>query len=180
MVAMTAIALTACKENKQAKAPSLNQAGENVQILDEVKPTALQPEPKKKKSSIALLGQLHSDTVLRQVRLPRYDENFNPLSLLHADRMEVINGDTVEARDVSLELYNENGDIQARTKVKRATYKENDAILKAEEAIYISGRDFQASGAGMVYDINTGQGLIIGPASSLFYLKPSRDTDSPR
>ena len=180
MVTMIIVALTACQENKEAKASTPSQAEEKTQITEEIKETALKPEPEKKKSSIALLGQLHSDTVLRQVRLPRYDENFNPLSLLHADRMEVIKGDTIEARDVSLELYNENGDIQARTKVKRAIYKENDAILKAEEAVYISGKDFKASGAGMVYDINTGQGFIIGPASSLFYLKSDRDTAAPR
>ena len=86
-------------------------------------------------------------------------------------RMEVIGGETIEARDVSLELYDQDGSVQARTKVRRAIYQENDAILKAEEAIYISGEDFKASGTGMVYDINTGQGFITGPASSLFYLK---------
>ena len=95
-----------------------------------------------------------------------------------ADRMQVIKGNTVEARDVPLELYDESGDIKARTKVKRATYKENDAILMAEEAIYISGKGFQASGTSMVYDINTGQGFIIGPASSLFNLKSSRKSDT--
>ena len=169
---MTIFALVACKNGKQTQTSSLSQTEKEPNKI-EAKATNLssQSKPKKKKSSLSLLGQMHSDTVLRQVRLPRYDENFKPLSLLHADRMEIIKGNTVEARDVSLELYDENGDIQARTKVKRATYKENDAILKAEEAIYISGKDFQTSGAGMVYDINTGQGFIIGPAASLFYLK---------
>lgn len=183
MAAMTILVVTACNDDKQSKASQPSQPEETVHAEPKTKKLKSKAESKDKDSkdkdsSLALLGQMHSDTVLRQVRLPRYDKNFKPLSLLHADRMEVIKGNTVEARDVSLELYDENGDIQARTKVKRATYKENDAILKAEEAIYISGKDFETSGAGMVYDINTGQGFIIGPASSLFHLKSTRDAET--
>ena len=172
------VLLTACTddkkpENLQTKELQTKELQESEKIKKPVKDLAVSSKQKdaKKKSKIALLGQLHNDTILRQVRLPRYDENFNPLSLLHAERMEVIAGQTIEARDVSLELYNQDGSVQARTKVRRAIYHENDAILKAEEAIYISGEDFKASGSGMVYDINTGQGFIVGPASSLFYLK---------
>ena len=172
MIAMTILALTACKDDKPVKASSQGNIQRGIQAT--AKTEVQKPQPKEKTSSLAMLGQMHSDTVLRQVRLPRYDENFKPLSLLHAERMEIIEGDTVEASDVSLELYDENGDIKARTKVKRATYKDKDALLKAEEAIYISGKGFQASGVGMVYDINTGQGYIIGPASSLFTLKSGR------
>ncbi len=176
---MTIFALTACKDVKQTEASSLNQAKKRPNKVKDTN-SSLQSKQKKEKSSLSLLGQMHSDTVLRQVRIPRYDENFKPLSLLHADRMEVINGNTVDARDVTLELYADNGEIQASTKVKRATYKENDAILNAEEAIYISGKDFQTSGAGMVYDINTGQGFIIGPAASLFHLKSKPVPESQR
>lgn len=125
---------------------------------------------KEKKSSIVLLNQLHKDTVLRQVRLPRYDENFNPLSLLNAEKMEVIDGDTIEAHDVSMDLYDRNGSVKANTKVRRAIYTEENAILKAEEAILIRGKDFKISGTGMVYEINTGQGFITGPASSLYQI----------
>ena len=178
VAAMTILTLTACKDDKQANAAPNSQPNDSIQPATQTNDLGAKPPTKEKKSSLAMLGQMHNDTVLRQVRLPRYDENFRPLSLLHADRMEVIKGNTVEARDVSLELYDESGDIKARTKVKRATYKENDAILMAEEAIYISGKGFQTSGTGMVYDINTGQGFIIGPASSLFNLKSSRKSDT--
>jgi hypothetical protein len=181
---MMSVLLTACTDDKkpknlQTKELQTKELQESEKIKKPVKDLAVSSKQKdaKKKSKIALLGQLHNDTILRQVRLPRYDENFNPLSLLHAERMEVIAGQTIEARDVSLELYNQDGSVQARTKVRRAIYHENDAILKAEEAIYISGEDFKASGSGMVYDINTGQGFIVGPASSLFYLKALEASD---
>lgn len=148
------------KKNKLAKtskSPNRSKAQKNQQDTD-------------KKSSIALLERLHNDTILRQVRLPRYDENFNPLSLLNAERMEVIDGNTIEAQDVSMDLYKTDGSVKAKTKVRRAIYTEENAILKAQEAIYISGENFQISGAGMVYEINTGQGFITGPASSLFQI----------
>ncbi len=124
----------------------------------------------KNKSGLALLERLHKDTVLRQVRLPRYDENFNPLSLLTAKKMNVIDGNRIEASEVSLELYDKDGGVKARTKVNRAIYTEQDAILRAEEAIYMSGEKFKVSGSGMIYEINTGQAFIIGPGSSSFEL----------
>ena len=109
---------------------------------------------------------------MRQVRLPRYDENFNPLSLLTAKTMNVIDGNRIEASDVSLELYDKDGVVKARTKVNRAIYTEHDAILRAEEAIYMSGDKFKVSGSGMIYEIDTGQAFITGPGSSLFELSP--------
>ncbi len=178
------ILLTACTDDNkpkdlQTKELQTKELQKSETTEKSVKDIAASSEEKdaKKKSNIALLGQLHNDTILRQVRLPRYDENFNPLSLLHAERMEVLGGETIEARDVSLELYNLDGSVQAHTKVRRAIYQEKEAILKAEEAIYISGKDFKASGTGMVYDINTGQGFIVGPASSSFYLKALQASD---
>ncbi len=176
---MMSILLTACTDDNKPKDLQTKELQESEKTNKSVKGLAVSSEKKdaKKKSNIALLGQLHNDTILRQVRLPRYDENFNPLSLLHAERMEVLGGETIEARDVSLELYNLDGSVQAHTKVRRAIYQEKEAILKAEEAIYISGKDFKASGTGMVYDINTGQGFIVGPASSSFYLKALQASD---
>ena len=113
------ILLTACTDDNkpkdlQTKAQLELQKSETTE--KSVKGLAASSEEKdaKKKSNIALLGQLHNDTILRQVRLPRYDENFNPLSLLHAERMEVLGGETIEARDVSLELYNQDGSVQAQ------------------------------------------------------------------
>jgi len=96
---MMSILLTACTDDKkaknlQAKELQTKELQESEKTKKSVRDLAISSEEKdaKKKSNIALLGQLHNDTILRQVRLPRHDENFNPLSLLHAARMEVIGG----------------------------------------------------------------------------------------
>ena len=167
--------LLACSDDKTASKPNESPKKELVKN-PKTKKTADKSSAQKgkedgnKKSGIVLLDQLHKDTVLRQVRLPRYDENFNPLSQLNAERMQVIDGNTIEAHDVSMDLYDRDGSVKANTKVRQAIYTEENAILRAQEAIYISGVNFKISGTGMVYEINTGQGFITGPASSLFLI----------
>ena len=137
-----------------------------------------QDEETKTKSGFSLLAQLHKDTILRRVRLPRYDQDFNPLSLLSAEEMEVIDGQTIEAHDVSMEMYEADGRVKARTKMRRAIYEEQTATLRASEAIYIQGSGFQASGSGLVYDTLSGRGFIVGPASTLFHIEQSQPTDT--
>ena len=173
--AIAATLLHSCSEDKTANMPNKPPKKELVKT-PKTKKTPDKPAAQKdqqdsnKKSNIVLLNQLHKDTVLREVRLPRYDENFNPLSQLNAERMQVIDGNTIEAHDVSMDLYDRDGSVKANTKVRQAIYTEENAILRAQEAIYIRGVNFKISGTGMVYEINTGQGFITGPASSLFLI----------
>lgn len=164
--------LASCSDDRKAGSSQPQQEKEpQAQPTKAADPALIQEQKDSaKKSGLALLERLHKDTVLRQVRLPRYDENFNPLSLLTAKTMNVIDGNRIEASDVSLEFYDKDGGVKARTKVSRAIYTEQDAILRAEEAIYISGDQFKISGSGMVYEMNTGQAFITGPGSSSFQL----------
>ncbi|MGB1936211.1 MAG: hypothetical protein ACPHVK_01810 [Akkermansiaceae bacterium] len=173
-VVLAGVFLASCSDGRKASASQPKQGKEKLAQPKKAANSAENPEQqdREKKSSLALLGQLHKDTVLRQVRLPRYDENFNPLSLLTAKTMNVIDGNRIEASDVSLELYDKDGVVKARTKVNRAIYTEHDTILRAEEAIYMSGDKFKVSGSGMIYEINTGQAFITGPGSSSFQLSP--------
>ncbi len=142
MAAMTFFA-HACTDDKQAKRSPNKE-------LKKLRTTANQNSPmsrrkrRQKEISIALLGQTHKDT-FKASKTPAYDENFNPLSLLHADRMEVLRGNTIEARDVSLELYDKDG-ASRRHQGQTSHLPRKDAILRAEEAIYISGKDFQSIG----------------------------------
>lgn len=174
-ISIAVIGLASCAEDKKGDA---KKTGENKQStpkknLAKSPPDSREQGDKKTKSSFSILEQLHKDTILRRVRLPRYDKDFTPLSLLTADTMKVINGETIDAEHVSMELYNPDGSIKARTKMHHATYNENDGILEAKEAIYIDGPAFQTSGSGLFYEMNTGRGFLVGPGSTLFQIKQS-------
>ena len=163
-VSMTSgILLSSCSQDEKTERNEAKKADD--------KPPKRTTIPKQKKgktkSSFSLLEQLHKDTVLRRVRLPRYDENFIPESLLTAKTMEVIDGQTIEASDVSMELYNPEGSVKARTKMRQALYREDTSTLEGKQAIYIEGKGFRVSGSGIVYHTLTGRGFVLGPVSTL-------------
>lgn len=176
---LTIITLSSCAEDKKT--------GKQKAVPDEEAATATarpdtepaEDEDDNATSSFSILGQLHKDTVLKRIRLPRYDKDFTPRSLLSADTMQVINGDIIEAEHVSMELYHPDGSLKARTKMRRAIYREDDSTLEAREAIFIHGPGFKASGSGLVYDTITGRGFVLGPASTLFQIKEETPLEKP-
>lgn len=182
------ISLASCSDDRQAtenkqnppdKNPPASSPNNEMVQTTTAETDTLEQNDKKTKSSFSILEHLHKDTVMKRIRLPRYDENFTPLSLLSADKMEVIGGRQIKADGVSVELYNPDGSTKARTKMRHAHYKEDTATLEAKEAVYIKGEGFQASGAGLVFDLETRRGFVLGPASTRFQIKPpnpSKDT----
>jgi len=184
---ITGISSVSCSDDKKTTDNKQSPAGNNsleaspntkdspdtkkAQATTPVNPNTLGQDGKKTKSSFSILDRIHKDTVLKRIRLPRYDKNFIPLSLLSAEKMEVIGGQQIRADGVSVELYNPDGSIKARTKMRHAHYKEDTATLEAKEAIYIDGEGFKASGSGLVFDLETRRGFVLGPASTIFQIK---------
>lgn len=185
-----ALGLASCSKEKKTDTkkttkPSkteFNNKGSHVQkqTLEtqsgQASPQSTKQDKEKAEASFAIFEKLHKDTILRRIRLPRYDKDFNPRYLLSADIMKVIDAQTIEAEYIRLELYNEDGSIKARTKMGQAIYKESTSTLEAKEAIYIDGPGFKVSGSGLVYDLKTERGFVLGPASTLFQIEQS---DSP-
>ena len=144
----------------------------------------------KAKTAFQTLDILPEGSILRRVRLPRYDKDFNPISLFEADKLTVIDQNHIEAEGIRIELYDKNGKVHTRTKMNRAIYNQKDSTLTAKEAVYIRGeRDdvtdgsprFVASGTGLIFDWNSGDdaendsesGFLLGPVSTLFHIKKS-------
>lgn len=178
-IVIASIGLASCTEDKKA---NVKKTGKNKQSNSKKnsKKRSLDTQEqgdKKAQASFSILEQLHKDTILRRVRLPRYDKDFTPLSLLTAETMKVIDGETIDAEHVSMELYNPDGSIKARTKMRHAIYKENTATLEAKEAIYIDGPNFKISGSGMVYDFENERGFVLGRGSTLFQIKQPKPAD---
>lgn len=126
----------------------------------------------KKKGAFPTLSILPEGSILRRVRLPRYDENFNPTSLLAAEQLTVLDKDRIEGEGVTIELYEPDGSLRARSKMRSAVYNQDKSTLLAREAVYLKGKNFVASGAGLIFHWETRQGFLNGPASTRFtYLK---------
>ena len=120
------------------------------------------------KGAFSALDILPEGSILRRVRLPRYDENFAPTSLLTAETLTVLDKDRIDGLDISIELYAKDGSLDARTKMRRAIYNQKLSTLEASEAIFIEGKSYVANGTGLIFDWKSNRGFLLGPASTKF------------
>ncbi|MFK7910657.1 MAG: hypothetical protein AB8F34_08640 [Akkermansiaceae bacterium] len=122
----------------------------------------------KRKGAFPTLSILPEGSILRRVRLPRYDKNFNPTSLLAAEQLLVLGKNRIEGEGVTIELYEPDGSLQARSKMRRAIYDQEKSTLHAREAIYLKGKTFVASGSGLIFHWESKKGFLDGPTSTRF------------
>lgn len=125
----------------------------------------------KSRGAFPTLNILPEGSILRRVRLPRYDKDFNPISLLSAEQLTVLDSHRIGADGVTIELYEADGSLQARAKMRRATYDQKNSTLHAEEAVYLKGKSYVASGTGLIFHWETNQGFLNGPASTRFHFQ---------
>jgi len=128
------------------------------------------------KGAFPTLDILPEGSILRRVRLPRYDEGFVPISLLTAETMTVLDKDRIDGLGITIHLYAKDGSIDARTKMRHAIYNQKLSTLHASEAIFIEGRSYLANGTGMVFDWKSNRGFLLGPAITKFKKSPPKKT----
>jgi len=134
----------------------------------------------KKQTAFPTLDILPEGSILRRVRLPRYDKDFNPTSLFTAEKLTVIDQAHIEADDVTIDRYGKDGSVEMSTKMRHAVYNQTLSTLNANQAIYIKGKTYLASGTGLIFDMKSQRGFLNGPATTVFQLPPSDSpSDSP-
>lgn len=120
------------------------------------------------KGAFPSLDILPEGSILRRVRLPRYNKDFIPTSLLTADTMTVLDKQRIEGVGITINLYAEDRSLNARTKMRHAIYNQKNSTLHANEAIFIEGKGYRASGIGMIFDWKNNRGLLLGPVNTEF------------
>lgn len=133
---------------------------------EETTPTPPEKEPSA--TAFPALDILPEGSILQKVRLPRYDKNYHPVSLLTADILTVVDTHKIDGKNVSIEVYNKNGEVQMRSDMRHAIYNQKDSTLRAMEAITLKGDKFQATGTGLIFHWHTNRGFLLGPATSQF------------
>ena len=124
------------------------------------------------KSAFPSLDILPEGSILQRVRLPRYDKDFNPSSLLKADKLTVVDSSKIDGENVTIELYEKTGKVQAHVEMSHAIYDQKDSTLHANESITVHGESFEASGKGLVFHWHSKRGFLLGPATTEFTLNP--------
>ena len=134
----------------------------------QAKEAAEEEEENQTKTAFPTLDILPEGSILQRVRLPRYDKDFNPNSLLTADKLRVLTRQRIDGENVTIELYDKQGKVEAHVEMGHAIYNQKSSTLHATEAITLKGNRYQASGKGLIFHWHANRGFLIGPASSQF------------
>jgi lipopolysaccharide export system protein LptA len=125
--------------------------------------------PKKRENATRIspaLDLLPEGSTLKNVSIPRYDQDKNPAALLRAGLMKVINEHHVSGQNVELRVFNKSGEQRLKVHMGAAEYFVSKGILNATEVLTISGDGIKARGTGAVFHLDSRQVFIHGPATT--------------
>ncbi len=103
---------------------------------------------------------------------PRFDTNKNPVSLLTAEEMVVTATDIFTGNGLTLRLFGEDRKVRSMATMETAKFLVKQEQLIAEGDLFIRATDnqFSAQGNGGIMHLASRQGLLLGPAQTMFLL----------
>jgi len=138
---------------------------------------AQQDEPKKKTAATTLLpegSQLHG------VVIPRHNKERRLVNSLMAEVVTLVNDEIIAGSKVTIDFYDNQGERNARIKLREATFNQNVGMLHATETVTMDADTFKARGTGLHYAIRRGQGLLMGPAVTWIYNQSPQTAMKPK
>jgi hypothetical protein len=128
-------------------------------------------EPKRKATAISLLP---NGSELQNVMLPRYDEDHRLTGVLKAESMILVTDEIIAGETVSIEFFNPDRSPRGRVDLAKATLDQARNLLKAREKTTIHTDRIEATGTGLIYAFDQGEGFLSGPAETRIH--PSNET----
>ena len=133
----------------------------------------------KEHNVLPALNVLPAGSVLKGVRIPRYNTDYTPASLLRAEELEVITKQHIQGTNVELTLYEKDGSIKANTFLNTVDYDQASELIKSAENLIFSGAQFQTTCQGLILDWTNRRGFLLGNNQTIIYLKkPTSMKDS--
>jgi hypothetical protein len=127
--------------------------------------------PERKMPAVSLLP---AGSVLRKVMIPRYDQQRKLSAVLRAAVMTIVDPQTIEGEQVSLDLYNPDRSRRARIDLEKAHFDQRKGTLDARQPVAIAGENFSAHGSGLIYTYEKARGFLLGPVNTRFHAPPPK------
>ena len=124
---------------------------------------------------------LPEGSTLNAVMLPRYDTQRRLKSVLRSPEMRITDASTIEADEVSIDVYRPDGGRRGRVELGQAVYRQNRETVTARKTVRIASDDLDACGSGAEFHIPTNRGFLLGPVDCRIHipLQPAAMTRPP-
>jgi len=114
--------------------------------------------------SLPIFQYLPNGTALTNVKVPRYNEDMSPASLLTADEIKIVDKERgiMNAINAKLEVFEEEKSF--KISLKQAKYHFQKHLLEADEELSLRSGALRLSGKGAFFDLLTNQIFVKGPS----------------
>jgi hypothetical protein len=133
-------------------------------------PAAAQDVARKK--DFSAMSVLPDGSQLHDVILPRYDENRVLTAVLKAGVITLVNGREMTGGDVAVRFFNPDRSERGQIDLVSATFDRERNFLRSDRPVKLRSERLDARGAGLFYDIGSGEGFLMGPAVTTIFPKP--------
>lgn len=134
------------------------------------------PQQKKKSS---LFSFLPAGGQLKLVIFPNYNERRQLTSLVKANVVTLVKVGVFSGSQVHIESYNDVQAVQVSAELEEALFDQEAGLVHSTKPLQIQSERVDASGQGIHYSLKSGQGYMLGPATTVIRPAPVQTTMNP-
>lgn len=112
------------------------------------------------------------------VRIPRFNQEYETTSLLTAKKMDILADNKLKGTSVDVTIY-KNNTPQATTHLKSALYYQIEGVIHSLDNLTVSGDSFDIGAQGLILNWEKRAGFLLGKTETLFYSKRDQKMTSP-
>lgn len=126
----------------------------------------------------SIRDRIPAGAVLTKFSVPRYDKNNKLTSQLTAEKMTVDSAEVLVGEAIKLWLYDKDEALRTSASLEHARFLVEEEQLIGTGSIIVREKndEFYARSEGGVFDLNTGQALMLGQTQTMLVMKSDKRT----
>lgn len=125
----------------------------------------LETPPGPTEEGMPALEMLMEGSILQRVLIPQYDDALRLSSTLRARQLTMVERRIIDADTVRLSFFNPDRSLKAIIDLDSARLIDQQT-LRSNQPVTLLSDDLAVNGSGLVYDLETSRGFLLGPATA--------------
>jgi lipopolysaccharide export system protein LptA len=125
---------------------------------------------------IPAFGLLPDGSELKNVILPRYDENRRLVSVVSAKAMTIVGAGEIAGDAVTVLFYNSDQTQRARVDFSNAVFNQQKGQLTTKDPVHMQSDRMSTRGGGLYYSLAQSKGFMLGPVTTNIQAPPTETT----
>lgn len=125
---------------------------------------------------IPAFGLLPDGSELKNVILPRYDDDRRLVNVMHAKAMTIVSAGEIAGDTVTVLFYNSDQTQRGRVDFAKAVFNQQKGLLTTKDPVHLQSDRMSTHGSGLYYSHAQGKGFMLGPVTTNLQPPPTETT----